>query len=905
MPLRLDIEKKFIQRSERVKCVDIHPTEPWALTAMYDGHVFIYDYEAGNVVKTFEVTDQPVRCAVFVPRKQWIIVGADDMYIRCYNYNTMEKVKVFEAHIDYIRSITVHPTLPVFVTCSDDMLVKAWDWDKGWECVMLFEGHSHYVMQVKFNPKDPNTFASASLDHTVKVWNLSSPVPNFTLEGHEKGVNCVDYYNGGDKPYLVTGSDDKFVKIWDYQTKACVQSLEGHTHNVSCVAFLPDRPLIVSGSEDGTVRLWHSNTYRMEQTLNYGFDRCWSVAYLKGSNKVALGFDEGTVLLQMGKDVPVASMDSSGKVILAKHNEVSTINVKTIQGSITDGERLPASAKELGSCELYPQTLRHSPNGRFVAVCGDGEYIVYTALNLRNKSFGSADQVVWDNSAGEYATRVGTSDIRVYNKMFKERKSMRPTYQAEAIFGGALLSVCGKDFICFYDWDDLQLVRRIDVEAKGVYWSDQGHVLAIVGESCFYVLQYSQDAVYKALESGGGQLPEDGVEDAFQLVHEVPDSAQTGRWVGDCFVYTTSTARLNYAVGAEVSTLVHMDRPMYLLGYLPSLNRLYCIDKEHNIVSYTLLLAVLEFKTAVVRGGVEIAKQKVLPKIPKSEHNKLARFLESQRYREHALDLATDPDYRCDLAIGLGRLELAAEIARQFPSELKWRQLADLATAKGDLALAEECLSEAEDLSGLLTLYAARSDKPALEKLVVRAKQTHKMNVAFLASYMCGNLEDCLSILMDSDRIPEAAIFARTYLPSKVSGVVDSWRTGLRKNGAIRIADALADPTAHPHLFPGMDESMEGEKAAKKLAERRKGLPSTAFPEHRHEAGMDLAELLQAMNINGNGNGNGNGVSAHVNDEEDGTGDKDVDDDGEAAPDAGFGVEAADGGEGAQQTEVV
>jgi hypothetical protein len=29
------------------------------------------------------------------------------------------------------------------------------------------------------------------------------------------------------------------------------------------------------------------------------------------------------------------------------------------------------------------QTLKHSPNGRFVAVCGDGEYLVYTAL-VRN-----------------------------------------------------------------------------------------------------------------------------------------------------------------------------------------------------------------------------------------------------------------------------------------------------------------------------------------------------------------------------------------------------------------------------------------------------------------------------------------------------------------------------------------
>lgn len=836
-----------------MKCVDIHPTEPWVLASMYDGHVYIYNYETGSVVKSFEVTDQPVRCGVFVPRKQWIIVGADDMYIRCYNYNTMEKVKIFEAHIDYIRSITVHPTLPVFVSCSDDMLVKAWDWEKNWECTMLFEGHSHYVMQVKFNPKDSNTFASASLDHTVKVWNLSSPVPNFTLEGHEKGVNCVDYYNGGDKPYLVTGGDDKCVRIWDYQTKACVQTLDGHSHNVSCVAFLPDRPLIVSGSEDGTVLLWHSNTYRLEQTLNYGFDRCWSVAYLKGSNKVALGFDEGTVLVQMGKDTPVASMDSSGKVILAKHNEVSTVNVRTVQGGITDGERISLGTKELGSCELYPQTLAHSPNGRFVAVCGDGEYIIYTALNLRNKSFGSADEVVWDNSAGEYATRLGSNDVRVYNKMFKERKSMRPTFPAEAIYGGALLSVCGKDFICFYDWEDLQLVRRIDVEAKGVYWSDQAHLLAIVGESSFFVLQYSQDAVMNALDSGAGQLPEDGVEDAFKLIHQVQETVQTGRWVGDCFVYTNSNARLNYAVGAEVSNLVHLDRPMYLLGYLPKENKLYCIDKEHNIVGYTLLLAVLEFKTAVVRGGVEIAKQKVLPRIPTVEHNKLARFLESQGLREDALELATDPDYRCDLAISLGRLDLATEIARKFPSELKWKQLADLATVKGDFVLAEECLSESSDFSGLLTLYSSRSDKNAMLKLASRAASAHKMNVAFLATFMCGDMNKCLDILVAGDRIPEAAIFARTYVPSRISSVVDMWRGGLRKSGSVRIADALADPIAHPHLFPGIEDSMAGEQAAITMAAKREGLPSSSFPEHRHEAGMELADLLQAMNFTGNG----------------------------------------------------
>ena len=51
----------------------------------------------------------------------------------------------------------------------------------------------------------------------IQVWHLGASTPNFTLEGHEKGVNCVDYYSGGDKPYLVSGADDRLVKIWDYQ----------------------------------------------------------------------------------------------------------------------------------------------------------------------------------------------------------------------------------------------------------------------------------------------------------------------------------------------------------------------------------------------------------------------------------------------------------------------------------------------------------------------------------------------------------------------------------------------------------------------------------------------------------------------------------------------------------------
>jgi hypothetical protein len=37
------VQRKFTTRSDRVKCVDFHPTEPWILCGLYNGRVVIYN----------------------------------------------------------------------------------------------------------------------------------------------------------------------------------------------------------------------------------------------------------------------------------------------------------------------------------------------------------------------------------------------------------------------------------------------------------------------------------------------------------------------------------------------------------------------------------------------------------------------------------------------------------------------------------------------------------------------------------------------------------------------------------------------------------------------------------------------------------------------------------------------
>ena len=462
-------QRQLFARSERVKGIDFHPTEPWILTTLYNGHVYIWSYETQAIVKTFELTDVPVRAGRFVARKNWIVCGSDDFQLRVYNYNTSEKITSFEAHPDYIRAIAVHPTSNYVLTASDDMLIRMWDWtnEKQWRLAKTFEGHSHYVMGLAINPKDTNTFASACLDRTIKIWNLSSGHPNFSIEAHEtKGVNHVDYYPGSDKPYLLTTSDDRTVKIWDYTTKALIATLEGHTSNVSFACYHPELPVIVSGSEDGTVKIWNSNTYRLEQSLSYGLERAWCVSSQRGKQGIAMGFDDGAVVVKMGREEPAVSMDSSGKIVWARQNEVVSTVIKGGDANLKDGAPLSLPTKELGSTEIYPQSLEHSPNGRFVSVCGDGEYIVYTAIAWRNQAFGSALDFAWGwkENNSDYAIRESSTSVKIFRKFKEKPGGLDVGFQAEGLSGGVLLGVKGQGGIGMFDWESGNLVRRIEVD---------------------------------------------------------------------------------------------------------------------------------------------------------------------------------------------------------------------------------------------------------------------------------------------------------------------------------------------------------------------------------------------------------------------------------------------------------
>lgn len=510
----------------------------------------------------------------------------------------------------------------------------------------------------------------------------------------------------------------------------------------------------------------------------------------------------------------------------AQNNEMVFANMKQSNAECADGERVAVSTKEMGTCEVFPQSISHSPNGRLLVACGDGEYIIYTALALKNHSFGTGLEFVWaHDQGGGYAVRESSSKIKVFKaskeKGFVEHKAFRPSFSAEGIFGGALLAARSADFVEFYDWNECRVIRRIDVCPKKVFWAESGEVVVLACESSFYVLRYNRDFVKKIFDKGI-EIPE--IENAFDLEQEVPEKVRSGCFIGECFIYTNTAGRLNYYVGGEIMTLAHLSKTMYLLGYVTNANRLFLMDKQRQIYTYQLLVSVLAYQTAIVRQDFKAAED-YLDDIPVEQHNKIARFLENYGLKEMALNVTNDPEHKFELAMSCHQLEMARDIVVESESEQKWKQLGDAALNQDfNLKLAEECFVRSKDLGSLLLLYTSLCDDKRIAFLAKIAKEQGRNNIAFICLFLLNRIEDCIKLLCETDRIPEAAFLARTYAPSKISEVLQLWKENL-KHVSPKAAEALADPKEYEELFPDLEAALKIEAWLKTQTRTGSGEP--------------------------------------------------------------------------------
>jgi coatomer subunit beta' len=180
-------------------------------------------------------------------------------------------------------------------------------------------------------------------------------------------------------------------------------------------------------------------------------------------------------------------------------------------------------------------------------------------------------------------------------KNFSEYKAFKTSFANEGIYGGRLLGIRSKDFVTFYDWDDFNVVRRIDLGSnlKHVLWSEDGAKVVLGLEDNFYLLDFHSDMLEQCMMTGTltPEDAEDGFEEAFTFTEEFAEQINSGQWISqNCLVFINNRGNINYLIGNRIVKLGSADKKQHILGYDGKQSRLYLIDKSLNIYAHRLLL---------------------------------------------------------------------------------------------------------------------------------------------------------------------------------------------------------------------------------------------------------------------------------------------------------------------------
>lgn len=152
--------------------------------------------------------------------------------------------------------------------------VHAWEPTTGVPLCPVMKGHTAQVRALRFWVPEQGSpcLVSASLDGTLRLWDLATGVTTATLHGHEMGAASLELVRL-DRDIAVCGTGSGRVLVWDLaEGDRMALEPEPFASPVTALAAIPvsDQAVLVAGDRYGQMRVWDLRSPSWNLTLDIG-----------------------------------------------------------------------------------------------------------------------------------------------------------------------------------------------------------------------------------------------------------------------------------------------------------------------------------------------------------------------------------------------------------------------------------------------------------------------------------------------------------------------------------------------------------------------------------------------------------------------------------------------------------
>jgi WD40 repeat protein/serine/threonine protein kinase len=196
---------------------------------------------------------------------------------------------------------------------------------------------------------------------------------------------------------LATASMDHSVRLWDFEKREPLAAIQGHLSEVFALAFTPDGQTIVTGAKDGDVKLWPAQPRRNDDILTTARH---PQAFAKDGRTLAAITRDGSALVFIN----AATGETEKQFDLeARRGRFGPFGPAPI--SLSDDLRTMAQTSDDGVVRLWDTitreatTLKVAEGGvEFASLSPDGRTLI--TLNARGRDRGDRALRRWDLPSG-------------------------------------------------------------------------------------------------------------------------------------------------------------------------------------------------------------------------------------------------------------------------------------------------------------------------------------------------------------------------------------------------------------------------------------------------------------------------------------------------------------------------